>query len=268
MNAYEEKQEAKRQYYLDKAAQAREESKNRWDRAREMGKAIPFGQPILVGHHSEKGDRAYRNRMNGHYEKAMELNGKAEYYERKAEGVGRGGISSDDPDAVEKLQAKLDDLKNLQERMKEANKAIRMKDTTKGNEKLKEMGYSDSDIAALREGDFAGRIGYPAYALQNNSANIRRIEQRIKALEKQKERTAEGRIEEKTDLYEYREEDNRCQFIFDGKPSDEIRTVLKGNSFKWSPNRGAWVRQNTVNGRYAAERVKKQLSELKRDNGE
>ena len=257
MNAYEEKQEARRQYYLDKAAEARAESDSRYNRAREMGSVIPFGQPV----HGER-DRNYRNKISKQYDKAHEASEKAAYYESKAESVGRAGISSDDPDAIKKLQDKLDKLKNLQERMKEANKAIRMKDTAKGNEKLKEMGYSDSDIAALREGDFAGRIGYPAYALQNNGANIRRIEQRIETLKKEAERAAEGPIEEKTDLYKYREEDNRCQFIFDGKPSEEIRAVLKGNSFKWSPSRGAWVRQATINGRYAADRVKKELTKF------
>ncbi|MEX3614689.1 MAG: hypothetical protein VB141_13260 [Burkholderia gladioli] len=36
--------------------------------------------------------------------------------------------------------------------------------------------------------DFAGRVGYPAYALSNNNANMRRVELRIKELEKRAER--------------------------------------------------------------------------------
>ena len=42
--------------------------------------------------------------------------------------VGTGGISSDDPQAVEKLEAKLAALEKNQEMMKAANAAIRMKD--------------------------------------------------------------------------------------------------------------------------------------------
>ena len=226
-----------------------------------MGEAIPFGQPILVGHHSEKSDRAYRNRMNGHYEKAHELSEKAAYYERKAESVGRGGISSDDPDAIQKLTEKLEGLKANQGKMKAANRAIRMKDVKKGDAKLREQGYTDEQIAELRKPDFCGRVGYPDYALSNNNANIHRIEGRIKELQRRQEYEDTGEVI-KTDLYEYKIADNRCQFVFDGKPEDEVRAVLKRHAFKWSPSRGAWVRQASASGRYAAESVKKELEQF------
>ena len=262
MNSYEEHLEARRERLLEKAEKAREESNARYERARKMGEAIPFGQPIIVGHHSESRDRAYRNRMWGHYDKAHELSEKADYYEEKAESVGRGGISSDDPDAIQKLTEKLEKLKKHQEIMKNANRAIRMKDTEKGDAKLREMGFSDDEIIKLREPDFCGQIGYPAYALQNNNANIHRIEGRIKDLQRRQEREAEAEAVT-TDLYEYKIDDNRCQFIFDGKPEEEVRAILKSHSFKWSPSRGAWVRQASVNGMYAAEAVRKELDALK-----
>ena len=261
MNSYEERLEARRERLLEKAEKARAEASERWGRARKMGEAIPFGQPILVGHHSEKSDRAYRNRMSAQYDKAMELGKKAEYYEQKAEAVGRGGISSDDPDAIEKLTDKLEKLKKHQEIMKNANRAIRMKDAEKGDAKLRELGFSDDEIIKLREPDFCGRIGYPAYALQNNNANIRRIEGRIKDLQRRQEREETTEAVE-TDLYQYKIDDNRCQFIFDGKPEEEVRAILKSHSFKWSPSRGAWVRQASVNGVYAAEAVRKELDAL------
>lgn len=261
MNTYEERQEARRERYLEKAEQARAEASKRWERARKMGEAIPFGQPILVGHHSEKSDRAYRSRMRGHYDKAHELSEKAEYYEQKAESVGLGGISSDDPDAIEKLTDKLEKLKKHQEIMKNVNRAIRMKDTEKGNAKLLELGFSEDEIIKLREPDFCGHIGYPAYVLQNNNANIHRIEGRIKDLQRRQEREATTE-DIKTDLYYFKIDDNRCQFIFDGKPDEEVRSILKRHSFKWSPSRGAWVRQASGNGIYAAEYVRKQLDAL------
>ena len=261
MNEYEEKQEARRLYYLEKAEEARRESDDRWARARKMGDAIPMGQPILVGHHSEKSHRAYLKRMNNQYDKAMELSGKADYYERKAESVGKGGISSDDPDAIQKLTEKLDKLKEFQEQMKAANRAVRMKDIEKGNAKLREQGYTDKQIKELREPDFCGRIGYPDYQLSNNNANIHRIEGRIKELQQRKTREETSEVI-KNDLYEYKVEDNRCQFIFDGKPEDEIRTILKSNAFKWSPNRGAWVRQASSAGHYAAKLVRKELEKF------
>jgi hypothetical protein len=47
----------------------------------------------------------------------------------------------------------------------------------------------------------------------------------------------------------------RLQLIFDGKPSDEVREVLKKNGFKWSPKNGAWQRQLTDNAICSLKRV-------------
>ena len=255
MNTYEERQEARRERYLKRAERARAESREGWQRAREMSEVIPFGQPIHVGHHSEKGDRAYRARIRATSEKAFRLDEKADYYDQKAESVGKGGISSDDPDAIEKLRKKVESLKAYQEHMKSANRAIRMKDTAKGNVKLAEMGFTEEDIAKLREPVY-GRIGFPSYEITNNGANIRRIEARIKELEQRTEMEPEHIT---TDLYELKVEDNRVQFIFDGKPDEDVRNILKSNAFKWSPSRGAWVRQASGNGLYAARQVRRQL---------
>lgn len=173
----------------------------------------------------------------------------------KIRSVGTGGISSDDPQAVEKLEAKLATLEKHQEMMKAANAAIRMKDPAKGDAKLAELGYTPEDIAKLRAPDFCGRIGYPAYELQNNNANIRRIRGRIAELKKRTENTPEGwefdggRVVVNT-------AENRLQIIFDGKPDADIRTELKGEGFRWAPSQGAWQRQLTDNAMRAARRLK------------
>lgn len=173
----------------------------------------------------------------------------------KIRSVGTGGISSDDPQAVEKLEAKLAALEKHQELMKAANVAIRMKGPTEGDAKLAELGYTPEDIAKLREPDFCGRIGYPAYLLQNNNANIRRIRGRIEELKKRTENTPEGwefdggRVVVNTT-------ENRLQIIFDGKPDADIRTELKGEGFRWAPSQGAWQRQLTDNAMRAARRLK------------
>lgn len=173
----------------------------------------------------------------------------------KIRSVGTGGISSADPQAVEKLEAKLATLEKHQEMMKAANAAIRMKDPAKGDAKLAELGYTPEDIAKLRAPDFCGRIGYPAYELQNNNANIRRIRGRIAELKKRTENTPEGwefdggRVVVNT-------AENRLQIIFDGKPDADIRTELKGEGFRWAPSQGAWQRQLTDNAMRAARRLK------------
>ena len=173
----------------------------------------------------------------------------------KIRSVGTGGISSDDPQAVEKLEAKLATLEKHQEMMKAANAAIRMKDPAKGDAKLAELGYTPEDIAKLRAPDFCGRIGYPAYELQNNNANIRRIRGRIAELKKRTESTPEGwefdggRVVVNT-------AENRLQIIFDGKPNADVRTELKGEGFRWAPSQGTWQRQLTDNAMRAARRLK------------
>lgn len=48
---------------------------------------------------------------------------------------------------------------------------------------------------------------------------------------------------------------DRVQFVFPDKPSDEERSMLKGEAFKWAPSQGAWQRQLTNNAINAARRV-------------
>ena len=73
-----------------------------------------------------------------------------------------------------------------------------------------------------------------------------------------------GTIEEENEGYTYREdpESMRIQFIFDGKPSDDIRNILKQNGFRWAPSQSAWQRQLTRNGQWSADIVKKALKAI------
>ena len=171
---------------------------------------------------------------------------------------GKDIIKSGDSDALERLEEKLAGLKEDQERMKMANKFIRLKNVEKGNEGLTNMGYSEKEIKELREPDFCGRVGYPPYMLQNNNANIHRVEGRLKQLKAAKER---GSHEEENRYFRVVEntEIMRLQIFFDEKPVQDIRSILKKNGFKWSSKNGCWQRQLTDNARYSLERIKKQL---------
>lgn len=171
---------------------------------------------------------------------------------------GKDIIKSGDSDAVERLEEKLAGLKEDQERMKVANKFIRLKNVEKGNEGLTNMGYSEKEIKELREPDFCGRVGYPPYMLQNNNANIHRVEGRLKQLKAAKERGSRKeenryfRVVENTEIM-------RLQIFFDEKPVQDIRSILKKNGFKWSSKNGCWQRQLTDNVRYSLERIKKEI---------
>ena len=174
---------------------------------------------------------------------------------------GREIIKSGDENALAKLEEKLEGLKDLQEAMKAVNKAVRMKDTENGDEELRTLGYTDEQIKEFRTPDFCGRIGYPQYALQNNNANIHRVEDRIKQLKAAKEKgTQESenkffRVVENTEIM-------RLQLFFEDKPEAEVREVLKSNGFKWAPSQSAWQRQLNSNGQYALRRVIAELEKL------
>ena len=56
-------------------------------------------------------------------------------------------------------------------------------------------------------------------------------------------------------------EDNRVRLYFDGKPSEETRSLLKRSGFRWSRSEGAWQRHLNAAGRAAARSVVKQLSQ-------
>lgn len=170
-------------------------------------------------------------------------------------------IMSGDENAVKKLEEKLAKLKAEQENMKSANKAIRMKDINKGNNLLKELGYSQDEIKDLRTPDYCGRVGYPDYLLRNNNANIYRIESRLRNLKAAKEK---GNSETENQFFKVVENTElmRLQLFFEDKPEQNVRVILKSNGFKWTPSQSAWQRQLTNNSRYALDRVIDQLKKL------
>lgn len=255
MNNYYEDKQADRQARLEAwAKKAEEQADNLSDRAQEMANLIPPNQPILIGHHSEGRHRRYHERINTMFEKAHALREKAKAYRDQALVVGDGGISSYDPEAIEKLREKLTELEASQEKMKKANVFVRRKDPTG----LAQLGFSEQSAETLLTPDFCGRLGFPKFELQNNNANIRRIKSRIQASEKLGRRSNK---ELQGHGYTYKEdvEDNRILFIFSDKPDEATRSVLKRNAFKWSPTRRAWVRQLNNNGLWAAGEVKKIL---------
>lgn len=256
MNHYEEKQEAKRQRYLDLADRNEAKSASAMSASHNATAGIPFGQPILVGHHSEKRHRAALNRSDNTMRRSIEADDKAAYYRGKAAGVGKAGISSDDPEAVTKLQAKIDAAEKRQAMMKATNKIVRSKatDDKKIQRLCAALNSQHARVAPLLEPDFCGRVGFPGYELTNNNANIRRMKQRIKTLKSAPTETTEENHENGVSIVQNVEE-NRVQIIFPGKPSAEVRAILKSHGFRWSRYNGAWQRHLNNAGTYAAESV-------------
>lgn len=262
MNHYEVKQADRKTRLETRAAQAEAQAAATYDRAKQMGEAIPFGQPILVGHYSEGRDRNNRQRIHNTYGKAFDLQKKADHYTRKAAAVGDGGVSSDDPDAIAKLMGQVEQLTANQERMKKVNQVIRKHkgDAESQRRALLELGYSEESAQKLIAPDYAGRVGFPSFALANNNANIRRIQQRIKQLQANQERAP---VSIQGTGYAYAEdvEENRVMFMFEGKPEKTTREILKRHGFRWSPIRGAWVRQSNNAAIWQAKAVMQLLND-------
>ena len=97
----------------------------------------------------------------------------------KISSVGTGGISADDPNAIEKLKEKLTRLEEEQEAMKTANIYYRKHKTLEGcialsSEQIQELTV---DMANRWHGGVA-RQPFEPYLLQNNNAEINRLRER------------------------------------------------------------------------------------------
>lgn len=261
-NRYEEKQDARRERFEELANKNTQRSADYYQASRRAVEHIPLGQPILVGHHSESKHRSALKRANSAADKSCEAQSKAAYYANRAASIRHGGISSDDPDAITKLRGELASMQTSQEKMKAANKAIRSgKTPEKQLAALVALGFTENVAAELLKKDFAGRTGFASYSISNNSADMRRVELRIKQLEAVKEREDK---EEAGKGYTYREDtqENRVMFIFEGKPDEATRELLKRNGFKWSPSRDGkpWVRHLNNAGLHHAKVVRDALT--------
>ena len=237
MNEYEAKQLEKAERYEERSKRVERGAQMTLDGVRAERQMIPLGQPILVGHHSEKRHRNHLKRMDNRERRGWEEHNKATHYAEKAERIKKNletnaVISSDDPDAVEKLKAKLVKLEEERTKFKEYNKKARA----------------------------VGKEQAPGFYLRNLAGNVRSVKERIKRLESKamlqdSEKEINGvRIVQDTD-------DNRIRLFFPGKPAADVRSMLKSNGFRWSPNAGAWQRMLNGTGIWAAERVVEKLGE-------
>ena len=260
MNKYEEKRQARIDRLNEAADKAEKRASDTYDSARKMSEAIPLGQPIIVGHHSERSDRNYRERIDDKFESAFREQSKADELRAKAEAVENNtAISSDDPEAIQKLKDKILGLEESQEKMKAINKYYKKNGTCIGCDGISDEKAEKLDNAAKK--NYEGRP-FPTYTLTNNNQNIRSIKLRIKELEKLRELDFEP-VEFETGKVIVNKEINRIQFFFDEKPDEETRGVLKSWGFHFSRyNNNAWQRQLNSNGIYATKKVLEKLDEI------
>lgn len=160
--------------------------------------------------------------------------------------LGTGGIQSGDPQAVKKLEAKMQRLEERQDAMKRANAHYRKHGTLDG------FTFGDDALAkeAAENIGFYGGAPFPPYELSNNNANIRRTRSRMDQLKREKEtpnRERDAMVNGEPCRVVENSADMRLQLVFDAKPSDDTRAKLKANGFRWSFKNLAWQRQLTGN---------------------
>ncbi|MCL2853334.1 MAG: DUF3560 domain-containing protein [Defluviitaleaceae bacterium] len=182
----------------------------------------------------------------------------------KIKGIGTAGISSDDPNAIDKLKEKLESLENSQAAMKAVNAYYRKHGALDGCPDL-----SNDTIMKLKAGMSRDWRKNPkpfeSYSLSNNNAEIRRIKKRIEDMERRIDRSADGWDFDGGSVV-INKEVNRLQIIFDAKPDEELRAELKSNGFRWAPSQNAWQRQYTDNALYAVKRIKAVSKRVEADN--
>lgn len=173
--------------------------------------------------------------------------------------AGTGGIMSGDEMAIEKLEAKIESLEDQRKKMKDINAYYRKHGTCTGCESCSEG--TAKEINESIERSVYGNKPFAAWQIQNLGAEIRRLTKRLESLKSVKEAgTNEKEIEgiEGLTVIENAEA-MRIQLVFDEKPDEDTRKVLKSNGFKWAPSQGAWQRNLNDNGKRAAQRVFEEL---------
>ena len=206
---------------------------------------------------NEKANNAEHRACNAlceYYDKLIKKAKHEKYYQDNPEAR---PIKAGDSDAIERLQKKIDSHKKAHETMKTVNKIVRAQPIDM--DALEKLLGSKEKAEKMIEPDYAGRVGFASYALNNNRAEIKRLEGRLKELQTRKEQPTQE-IEVNGVRVVQNNDDMRLELYFDGKPDAEIRSLLKSNAFRWAPSKGAWQRQLTNNALYAFKHfVKPQL---------
>ncbi len=227
---YEERKEYKKELYQERIEQAEQRSQAHYERQNKILSAIPMGQPIIVGHHSEKRHRNDLKRMDNEMRKSIQESEKADYYRNNVESIdNNNAISSDDPKAIEKLQAK-----------------------------IKELEEAKIEVKARP---------HEWYELPYLNAEIRRLKDRIKEIQELEELQFED-ITFTGGKAILNREINRLQLLFDTIPDEETRTILKRHGFKWSRYEQAWQRLYNNNGIRAVRYAVRLINERGEENAE
>ena len=233
---YKEKQERKLERYTELAGKHEVQAIQARESEHKILDMIPLGQPILIGHHSERRHRRDLERADRLFHKSIEEAKTAEYYKTKVENLENPkAISSDDPEAIIKLNAEIAELET-------------QRDQVKNN-------YVINENAKMWE---EGSEHWRRVELESLSRRIRDKKKRIDELRALKAMPDYDKTINGVRIYTDKT-DNRLRMDFPGKPSPEIINRLKSSGFRWSPYNQVWQRMISNQAEYLAETIAKEI---------
>ena len=225
----------KREEWADKAA-AR--STAAFNAAHKIADGIPFGQPILVGHHSEKHARADQNRIHNAMGRGCERQQMAAHHTSVAGNLADAldrSIYSDDTDAVETLTTRIAEREAEREKMKTVNKLYRKGDAAG----LAALGFNLESLRdRLKDAHSWEKQPYAAYELSNLGGRITADRKRLEQIKIRQQRSASADAAPNGVAFE-KCDGGYCRVTFAEKPEREILDALKAAGFFWGS--GSWA---------------------------
>ncbi|BBE45469.1 MULTISPECIES: DUF3560 domain-containing protein [Rhodococcus] len=153
--------------------------------AHDLVKDLPLGQPILVGHHSERASLRHRDRVVGAIDRGVENSQKSGEMKSKANNIRTAAdraIYDDDAYAIDKLREKIQNAERLRDEIKAYNASARkgQADESLLSEKMRSNLH---ELQSMR--GMMGKNGQlPPFLGSNLSGSISRNRKRLARLER------------------------------------------------------------------------------------
>lgn len=245
-----ERLEAKVEKREEWAAKAQARSEARFAAAGAIADRIPMGQPILVGHHSERRARADAQRIHSNMDKGCEESALSRHHQSKAHGLEAqldASIYADDVNATSALQARIAAREAVAAFYKRVNAAWKK---TSGDDKAARLAalVEAGVLTAPQAADLAVFFGrchwedkpFPSYATTNLRANIRRDQARLQEIQQRAARALEAEAAGGITLVDLRGIDTEfVRVTFAEKPAPEVLQALRSAGFWWRG--GSWT---------------------------
>lgn len=259
--------EARRERLASAVVRHTADAEQAFTRARQLADVVPFGQPILVGHHSEGRHRSLLKRVDGLYRSGSDSFDRAKSLSSRTVG---NQISSADGDAIGKLQREVERLElSVAEHKADlaiAKKAFRAwcKETgrdpkfVEGGDLLENCSdrtiLSMVDLGLARHTPFM-RVRWLGSMAPKLNATRKRLAE-LEAFHETEPLVGDG------PGWSLCEDDGRWCLVLDCRNDPEMKARVRSAGFVWSPSRSCWVRKLTPQARRAVESFMSTLPNL------